>query len=121
MTDKAISPLRRRMMLRRSHDHHRGVRARCNATASADSSNQPHQARHLITMSQSRKSAPHSRCLSTSHGRAHSDIRQTSQIARQLAQVDATYRSFIGCFTVAQLVGPTRSHSISSPAAPKSP
>ena len=28
-------------MLRRSHDHHRGLRARCNATASADSSTRP--------------------------------------------------------------------------------
>ena len=36
-------------MLRRSHDHHRGLRARCNATASADSSNDRHQDRHLMT------------------------------------------------------------------------
>jgi hypothetical protein len=29
-------------LLRRSHDRHRGLRARCNTTASADSSNEPH-------------------------------------------------------------------------------
>ena len=60
-------------MLRRSHDHHRGVRARCNATASADSSNERHQDRHLVTASQSCKSARHARWLSTSHGKARSD------------------------------------------------
>ena len=43
-------------MLRRSHDHHRGLRARCHATASADSSTHRNQDRHLMTASQARKS-----------------------------------------------------------------
>ena len=74
-------------MLRRSHDHHRDLRARCNATASADSSNHRHQDRHLMTASQSRKSARRARCLSTGHGRARSDIQLSSQIARTIHSV----------------------------------
>src|SRR5258708_3463073 len=35
-------------MLRRSHDHHRSVRARCNPTASADRSNNRHQGRQAL-------------------------------------------------------------------------
>jgi hypothetical protein len=35
-------PASRASMLRRSHDRHRGVRAWCNATAPADSPNEPH-------------------------------------------------------------------------------
>jgi hypothetical protein len=65
------------------------TRARCNATASADSSNEPHQDRHLVIASQSCKSIPRARRRSTGHSKTHSDIRQPSQIARQLAQFDA--------------------------------
>jgi hypothetical protein len=61
-------------MLRRSHDRHRGLRAWCNATATADSSNHRHQTRHLMTALQSRKSARRARWISTCHGRARSDI-----------------------------------------------
>jgi hypothetical protein len=50
-----------------------------------------------VTASQSCKST---RRRSSGHSKAHSDIRQPSQIARQLAQVDATHRSFISRFTV---------------------
>jgi Putative transposase len=108
-------------VLRWPHDHHRSVRARCNAMASADSSNEPHQGRHLVTASQSCKSTARARRRSTGHGRAHSHIRPPSQIARQLAQFDAIHRSLIGGFTVARLVRPARSQSMSSPAALKSP
>ena len=59
-------------MLWRSHDHHRSLRARRNATPSADRSNERHQDRHLMTASQSRKSARRARRLSTGHGRARS-------------------------------------------------
>ena len=71
-------------MLRRSHDHHRGVRARRNATTSPDSSNDRHQDRHLMTASQSRKSVRRARWLSIRHGRARSDIRQPWQLGRQV-------------------------------------
>ena len=95
--------------------------ARCNATASADSSNELHQDRHLMTVSQSRKSVPRPRCLSTGHGRARPDIRQPSQIVGQFREFDTTRRSFLSRLTVAQLVGSARSKSVSSPAALKSP
>jgi hypothetical protein len=58
-------------MLRRSHDHHRGLRARLHATASANSSSEPRQDRHLMIMSQPGKSAGRARWLSTGHDRAH--------------------------------------------------
>ena len=91
-------------MLRRSHDHHRGLRARCNATVSADSSNQRHQDRHLMTASQSRKSAPRARWLSTGHGRARPDIQPSPQIVRQFTAIDATPRSSISRFTGRRLL-----------------
>jgi hypothetical protein len=72
-------------MLRRLHDHHRDLRARCNATASADSSTHRNQGRHLMTASHPRKSDRRTRCLSTGHGRARPDIRLSSQIVRRLA------------------------------------
>ena len=108
-------------MLWRSHDHHRGVRAWRNATASADSANQPHQVRHLMTASQSCKSARRACRLSTGHGRARSDIRRPTQIVRQFIELDAARRSFSSHLTVAQLAASARSKPASSPAAPKSP
>jgi hypothetical protein len=107
-------------MLRRSHDHHRGLRARCNAAESADSSDDRHQGRHLMSASQSCKSAHRARWLSTAHDRVCPDIRQSSQIVGQLVELDIR-RAFVSGFTVAQLVGPPRSQSTNSPAALKSP
>ena len=92
-------------MLRRSHAHHRGLRAWRNATASADSSNDCHQARQLMTASQSRKSGNRARRLSTGHGRARSDTQLPSQIARQLIMSDAIRRPFTGRFAAGQLAG----------------
>jgi hypothetical protein len=46
---------------------------------------------------------------------------EASQIVRQLTEFDATRRSFVSRFTVAQLVASARSKSASSPAALKSP
>jgi hypothetical protein len=59
-----------------------------------------------MTGPQSRKSARRARWLSAGHGRARPDIRQSSQIVRQLVELDAIRRAFVGGFTVAQLVGP---------------
>jgi hypothetical protein len=73
-----------------------------------------------MTTSQSRKSARHARWLSTGHGSARSDITLSSQIVQQFTELDVTCRSFISCFTFAQLAGSTRSASTSSPAALKS-
>jgi hypothetical protein len=73
-----------------------------------------------MTASQSCKSVPHVR-LCSGHGRARSEIRQPSQIVRQLVDFDTTRRSFIGRFTVAQPVASARCQSTNSPAAPKSP
>jgi hypothetical protein len=81
-------------MLRRSHDHHRGVRARGCATVSADSPNEPHQDRHLMTASQSCKSALRARWPSISHGSARPHIHPSSQIVRQFVELDATRRAF---------------------------
>ncbi|WP_245285102.1 phage integrase N-terminal SAM-like domain-containing protein [Bradyrhizobium sp. WSM3983] len=108
-------------LLRRPHDHHRGLRARCNATASTDGPTESHQDRHLMTASQSRQSARRVRRLSTSHGRARPDIRQPSQIARQFTEFDAARRSFASRFTVARLARSARSQPTSSSAALKSP
>ena len=74
-------------MLRRSHDHHRGLRARCNATASADSSTDRNQDRHLMTASQSRKSARRARWLSTGHG--SSALRYPAVVANRRANLAA--------------------------------
>jgi hypothetical protein len=74
-----------------------------------------------MTVPQSRKSARRARWFSIGHGRARPDIRQTPQIVEQLVELDAIRRAFVSAFTVAQLVGPARSQSTSSPAALKSP
>src|SRR5262249_51746434 len=85
------------------------------------SSNEPHQDRHLVTASQSCKSAHRARRLSTGHGRARSHIKLSSQIARPLAAFDATSGSFNTRFTIGELAGPARPQSTNSLAAPKSP
>ena len=109
-------------MLRRSHDHHRGLRARCHATVSADSSNHRHQDRHLMTASQVRKSAYRARCLSTGRTAERArDFQLTSQIARQFMMFDAIRRSFTSRFTVARLAGSAPPQSHISPATLKSP
>ena len=92
-------------MLRRSHDHHRGLRARCDATAFADRSDERHQDRHLMTGSQSCKSAHCARRLSTGRGEAHSDLQMPSQIVRQFAVSDPIRDPFISRFAVSQLAG----------------
>ncbi|MGY4625444.1 hypothetical protein ACVWY3_003200 [Bradyrhizobium sp. USDA 4486] len=119
--DKGGELALREIMLRRSYDHHRGLCARLYATASADSPNEPHQDRHLMTVTQSRKSARRARRLSTGHGRAHPGIHQPSQIVGKVVEFDAIRPAFVCGFTVAQLVGPARSQSPNSPAALKSP
>jgi hypothetical protein len=53
-----------------------------------------HQARHLMTASQSRKSRHRARRLSIDHGRARSDIRPASQIVRQLMMSDPIRQPF---------------------------
>jgi len=117
-TQVALAPV---SMLRQSHDHHRGLRARCSATASAGRSNDRHQDRHLMTASQSRKSACRARWFSTSHGRARSDIQPSSQIVRQFAASHATRRSFTIGFSADQPPGSAPNQSPSSPATLKSP
>ncbi|MEH2520427.1 hypothetical protein V1279_006000 [Bradyrhizobium sp. AZCC 1610] len=100
---------------------HRGLRVRCNATASADSSNEPHQDRHLMTASHPRKSDRRTSCLSTGHGRTRSNIQPSSQIVRHFTAVDATRRSSSSRFTVHRLAGAPRLHSHTSSAALKFP
>jgi len=74
-----------------------------------------------MTVSQSCKSVRRARCLSTSHGRARSDILLSPQIARQFTTLDATGRSFVSRFIVEQLAVSARSKSASSSAAVKYP
>ena len=95
----------------------RGATPRHRPTGSTDRN----QGRHLMTASQSRKSARRTRCLSTGHGRARSDIQPSSQIVRQFTAFDATRRSSSSRFTVHQLAGSARPHSHTSSAALKSP
>jgi hypothetical protein len=91
---------------RRSHDRHRGLRARCNATPSADSSTYRHQDQHLVIASQSRKSVRRPRRLSNSHGRARPDIRPSSQIVGHRARCDQPL--IVSRLTVEQLVASAR-------------
>ena len=72
-------------MLRRSHDHHRGVRTRCNAAASVYTSNEPNQDRHLMTASQSCKCAPHARWLSIGRGDARPRVPPSPQSSDNLS------------------------------------
>ena len=74
-----------------------------------------------MTPSQSSKSAPRAHRRSTGHDRARPDIHHRPKIVGQLIQFDAIRRSFVGSFTVAQLVASPRFSSPSSPAALKSP
>jgi hypothetical protein len=106
-------------MLRRSHDHHRTLRARCNATASADSSTHRNQSRHLMTAPHSRKSDHRKGCISTGHGGARSDTQPSSQIVRQFTAIDATCRSSSSRLAVGRLAGTPRLHSHRSSAALK--
>ncbi len=71
-------------MLRRPHDRHRGLRARCDAAPSAGRSSHRHQDRHLMTaQSPSCKTARHARWLSTGHGGVHPNLHLSSPIGRQ--------------------------------------
>jgi hypothetical protein len=92
-------------MLRRSHARHRGLRARYIASASADSSNDCRQARHLMTASLSRKSGHRARRLSTGHGRARSNVQIASQIVRQFIMPNAIRRPFPSASPSANLLG----------------
>jgi hypothetical protein len=74
-----------------------------------------------MTASHSCEFARHVRWLSTGHSRTRPDIRQSSQIVRQLVDFDTTRHSLISRFTVAHLVASARFKSASSPAALKSP
>ena len=74
-----------------------------------------------MTASQARESDRRARRLSTGHDKARSDIKLSSQIARQFAAFGAICRSFVSRLTVAQLVASARSQSARSPAALKSP
>ncbi|WP_027532534.1 transposase [Bradyrhizobium sp. WSM3983] len=87
------------------------VFTRCSATASADTSSEPHPGRHLMTASQSRQSAHRVRRLSTGRGRARSDIPLSPQIVQQFTTFDAIRRTFMNRLTVAHLAGPARSQS----------
>ena len=79
------------------------------------------QDRHLMTASQSRKSDRRARCLSTGHGRARPDIRQSSQIVRQFTAFNAARRSFMSRSALGQLAGAAQLQSHTSSAALKSP
>jgi hypothetical protein len=74
-----------------------------------------------VTKSQARQSARRMRRLLTGPGRARPDIRQPSQIARQLMEFDANCRSFVNRFTVVRFVASAQSKSARPPAALKSP
>ena len=101
-TEPADAAERRRQaaslsMLRRPHDHHRDLRARRNATPPADSANDRHQDRHLMTAQPpSRKSV---RRASPALDRPRrSAPRYPSVVAatrRQLIAFDAARRSFV--------------------------
>ena len=74
-----------------------------------------------MTASQSCRSARRVRWLSTSHGRAHPQIRPSSQIIRQFVEFGTARRLFVSRFTIEELVASARFKSASSPAALKSP
>jgi hypothetical protein len=74
-----------------------------------------------MTASQSGKSARYARCLSTGHGKARSDIKLKSQVARQFAAFDATCRSSISRCIVSQLAASLDPNRTLRPAALKSP
>jgi hypothetical protein len=74
-----------------------------------------------MTASQSGKSPRRTHRLSTGHGAARSNIRQSSQIVRQVVESDVVRRSSISRLTVVRLVASARSKSANSPAALKSP
>lgn len=74
-----------------------------------------------MTASQSCKSAPRDRQLSTGHGGARSDSRLSFQIVRQFVAFDATRHSFIRRFTAGQTAEPAPPQSRTSSAALKSP
>ena len=74
-----------------------------------------------MTVSQSRKTARCTRCLSIGHGRARSDIQPLLQIARQLTAFNATRRSFVSRSALGQLAEPAQLQLPTSSAALKSP
>ena len=108
-------------MLRRSDDHHRGLRAWCRATVSANRSNDRQQARHLMTASQSRKSARRARCRSSGHGKVRFDTQPPTQIGRQLPAFNAICGSYMSHFPFGQPARPAQLQSHTSAAAFKSP
>lgn len=112
-------------MLRRPHDHHRGVRAWCNATTSLDSSSDRDQDRDLMTVPQSRKPARRARWLSTGYDRTRPDIRPPPQIVRHRVRhhppltgqpLNCRTTRCIGSIQIRQLARGTQIHI--APAAP---
>jgi hypothetical protein len=107
--------------LRRPHDHHRDLRARRNATASANRSADPHQNRQLMISPRFRRDTRSARRFSSGHGTARPDIQRSHQIAQSLATFVTTRRSFRTRYTVCRLAPLRRLPSAAVRAAPKSP
>jgi len=74
-----------------------------------------------MTASQSRKSARRARWPSAGHGRAHPDIRPSSQIGQTSTALDANRRRFMHRFAPGQLLESRRSQSRTALVALKSP
>src|SRR5262249_32721001 len=108
-------------LLRRPHDHHRDLRARCNATASADRAGDPHQDRYLMITSRLRKNVRSPRRFSSGHGTVRRDIRLSRQTTQTFAMLVPARRPFSSRCTVRQLVLSRRPPSAAVRAAPKSP
>jgi hypothetical protein len=108
-------------LLRRADDHHRGVRAWRNATASANNAGHLLQDRLLMIISRLRKDTRSARRFSLGHGTARRDI----QLSRQITQTIATFAPARSLFssrgTVRQLAASHRLPSAVVRAAPKSP
>ena len=94
---------------------------RRHATVSANRTNNRRQAGHLMTASQSRKSAHRARCRFIGHGRVRPDIQPSPQIGRQLTAFNAARRSFVSHSPFGQPAGSVQFQSHTASAAFQSP
>jgi hypothetical protein len=110
-------------MLRRSHDHHREIRARRDAVASPDRPTYRNQDRYLMTAParQLQSRVRLHRRSSTRRSRLRSNIGAPSQIAPTSPPFNRQTRPFINRIAINQRAAATRHDSRTSSAAAKSP
>jgi len=110
-------------MLRRTHDHHRDIQPRLDATLSTDSSNHRNQDRHFMSQPkpQARKAARLLRWLSAGRGSARSNSQISTQIAQQSSPSNAASHLLVSPILLGQRPASIRLPSAASAAAHKSP